>query len=278
MACYYHSGVEAVAACERCGKWLCKECAVAFEPPLCRDCVIQEAQATKRKMILSIILSIFLFIVGATSFSGTLGVGSIATGFIFLGIPYGWSFLNRITPSIFIWLPWLGWIIYFLFKVIASAMIGLFVFPIKLIGWITEIRRANLLLDGVSELNGETVKKRLSVQSIMSSIESMIDKLGKHKSEKIDKIGKVPKKEYEPTKSEASSKLTTYTQPCSYCGEINKAGFRFCNSCGRPSEKPKPVVIDRHLKSSSTSMRYCAFCGTGNNINAKFCKRCGKPK
>lgn len=45
---------------------------------------------------------------------------------------FGWKALDRIQPVYFLWLPIIGWIIYFIVKVIISYMIGLFVAPFKI--------------------------------------------------------------------------------------------------------------------------------------------------
>ena len=45
---------------------------------------------------------------------------------------FGWKALNSIQPAMFIWMSWLGWIIYFCVKFILSAIIGLFVAPFKI--------------------------------------------------------------------------------------------------------------------------------------------------
>ena len=49
---------------------------------------------------------------------------------------FGWKALNSIQPAMFIWMSWLGWIIYFCVKFILSAIIGLFVAPFKIGKWI----------------------------------------------------------------------------------------------------------------------------------------------
>lgn len=49
---------------------------------------------------------------------------------------FGWKALNNIQPAMFIWMSWLGWIIYFCVKFILSAIIGLFVAPFKIGKWI----------------------------------------------------------------------------------------------------------------------------------------------
>ncbi len=54
---------------------------------------------------------------------------SLGTAFVIACIPYGWRVLNRITPNIFVWMPFVGWLIYFGCKACLSAMIGMFVMP-----------------------------------------------------------------------------------------------------------------------------------------------------
>lgn len=43
---------------------------------------------------------------------------------------FGWKSLNKIQPSMFIWMPFIGWIIYFLIKFLLSTIVGLFVTPV----------------------------------------------------------------------------------------------------------------------------------------------------
>ena len=43
-------------------------------------------------------------------------------------MPFGWSGLNRITPTFFLFLPLVGWLFYFVFK----AILAIFVGPIEL--------------------------------------------------------------------------------------------------------------------------------------------------
>lgn len=41
----------------------------------------------------------------------------------------GWRVLQRIQPTMFLWMNWIGWIIYFFVKVCIAGFIGLFVGP-----------------------------------------------------------------------------------------------------------------------------------------------------
>ena len=44
----------------------------------------------------------------------------------------GWKALNRITPNVFLFLPIIGWVVYFVIKIFLSSVIGIFLLPIRL--------------------------------------------------------------------------------------------------------------------------------------------------
>ena len=44
---------------------------------------------------------------------------------------FGWKALNQIQPAMFLWMSWIGWIVYFLIKFVISYIIGLFIAPYK---------------------------------------------------------------------------------------------------------------------------------------------------
>jgi len=46
-------------------------------------------------------------------------------------VPFGWSALNMITPGIFLWMSWIGWVIYLILKIALSAVVGVFVLAYK---------------------------------------------------------------------------------------------------------------------------------------------------
>ncbi len=64
--------------------------------------------------------SIGLFVIGLL-----LG-GDFSTAAIIACVPYGWKVLNMITPAIFVWMPFIGWVIYIIVKVAAAAVVGVF--------------------------------------------------------------------------------------------------------------------------------------------------------
>lgn len=54
------------------------------------------------------------------------GLGAIA---IIACAVAGWQALNRIQPAMFLWMSWIGWLVYFLVKFVLSAVLGLFIAP-----------------------------------------------------------------------------------------------------------------------------------------------------
>lgn len=45
---------------------------------------------------------------------------------------FGWGALTRIQPAMFVWMPLMGWCIYFIVKFILSIIVGYFVAPYKI--------------------------------------------------------------------------------------------------------------------------------------------------
>ena len=104
----------------------------AFHPPTCMNCAREHVATVKSEMIKNIAISVVLMIVGIVLIKNPMGI-------LLAGIPYGWSALNKITPAFFLWMSWIGWLIYFAIKLIISYFIGLIALPIKLFQWISEI-------------------------------------------------------------------------------------------------------------------------------------------
>ncbi|MBQ6848485.1 MAG: hypothetical protein IJN76_00325 [Clostridia bacterium] len=132
MVCHKHSDREGIAQCNDCGRVLCTECANAFNPPLCVNCARERASTIKGELIKNIAISVVLMIIGIVVIESPMGI-------LLAGIPYGWSILNRITPSMFLWMSFAGWLIYYFVKLLLAYAIGLIALPIKLIKWITEL-------------------------------------------------------------------------------------------------------------------------------------------
>ena len=71
----------------------------------------------------------------------------LLTGYFFAGLPWGWSILTKITPSMFLFLSWGGWIFYFLLKFMIAILIGMFVTPYKIYKIFKELTDAKALVD-----------------------------------------------------------------------------------------------------------------------------------
>ena len=42
---------------------------------------------------------------------------------------FGWKALNKIQPTMFVWMSWVGWLVYFAIKFFLSVAIGFFIAP-----------------------------------------------------------------------------------------------------------------------------------------------------
>lgn len=127
-----------VNRCSKCGRQLTMEEDAAFHPPTCMSCARKHVSTIKTEMIKNIAISVVLMIVGIVVIKNPAGV-------LLAGIPYGWSFLNKITPAMFVWMSWIGWAVYFLVKLIIAYFVGLIALPIKLFQWISEIVKVKQL-------------------------------------------------------------------------------------------------------------------------------------
>ncbi|MGN0523061.1 MAG: hypothetical protein ACI4IG_02185 [Eubacterium sp.] len=155
MYCYYHQSEPSVAQCTDCGKFLCKSCASNYEIPLCTECATNRNMNLKNnavknlaELIIGIVGGFILAIIYVITQHG--GVGDFLAGCILLpvvvvaliSLPVGWKALNKITPSFFLWLPIVGWVIYFCIKGIISFFVGVIIFPIRTIKGFIQYNRA----------------------------------------------------------------------------------------------------------------------------------------
>lgn len=148
MKCANHPSMDAVGTCVDCGKGLCVDCTNAYSIPICQSCNAVRVKGEKGDLNKRIILTLVFFVLGfylmvnsAPSINiGTI-IGGIIIGYIFAGVPWGWQFLNKITPSLFLFLPLIGWVIYFLIKTLLSFAIGFIALPIKLFGMVKDAKR-----------------------------------------------------------------------------------------------------------------------------------------
>jgi hypothetical protein len=57
----------------------------------------------------------------------------IIVSYCISGIIAGWKTLSRITPAVFLFLPLLGWVIYFVSKFVLAFCVGLVMLPVRTI-------------------------------------------------------------------------------------------------------------------------------------------------
>lgn len=91
-----------------------------------------------------------LFILGFFATESTSFIKKIIFAYFVAGIPWGWSILTNITPSMFVFLPWIGWLIYFTVKLIIAMFIGMFVTPYKIIKGLSESKDLENYAKGTS--------------------------------------------------------------------------------------------------------------------------------
>lgn len=146
MKCYYHNGSDAVATCTDCGKSLCRSCAERYSPVLCPDCANERIQENKSNITTKLILSVVLFIGGIIAFiifNNGFNLEAFGAAYCFAALPWGWGALNRVTPDIFLIMPIIGWLVYFIIKAFLAIIIGWIVMPIKIIKSISELKSLN---------------------------------------------------------------------------------------------------------------------------------------
>lgn len=134
MKCYKHGERDATSQCLDCGRALCQECTNRYEQPICDNCNLKRIGNYKKVILRNSILTIIFFVFGFYYYRSMAQnvATSIIGGYIFAGIPWGWSFLSRITPEVFLFLPLIGWIFYFIIKLTLAIFVGLFVTPFKI--------------------------------------------------------------------------------------------------------------------------------------------------
>lgn len=147
MKCYYHPDRDAVGTCLDCGRGLCQECIDKYSAPICSDCNLKRLQNDKQGVYKEFIITAVLAVIGivlafAGEPHGLMDVLTVIWGTA--GIYPGWRALNKITPNIFLVLPLVGWLFYFIIKFIISVCIGWICLPIRLV---MNIRKLKWLKD-----------------------------------------------------------------------------------------------------------------------------------
>jgi hypothetical protein len=131
MKCYKHSN-DIVVQCHGCGKGLCESCSKRFSVILCEDCLLSNNEQSKRNILKQFSIMGIFYVLAFFEFLHQGFFQALFGAYFIACIPWGWSILNRITPNIFLFMSWMGWVLYFAIKAWISIMIGFAVAPFKI--------------------------------------------------------------------------------------------------------------------------------------------------
>ncbi len=143
MNCFNHSELTAVGFCQDCRKGLCSKCASKYTPPICSQCnSIRKSNVENtiyKELLVTFGFGIFVayfllnYLLSLASNAEFLGkiIIFIMLAYTFSGTIAGWKTLNEIKSSFFLFLPLIGWLIYFVFKFCLSSIFGLIMLPIR---------------------------------------------------------------------------------------------------------------------------------------------------
>lgn len=141
MNCYYHPETGIVATCQDCNKGLCKNCSDKFSIPICATCNGNRGAAEKTKIITELGWMIGIGAVSILFLSGSGPAKHIIKQqpllyvfyfYMFVAVVAGWNKLNKFTARYFLFLPLIGWVIYFIVKLYISAIVGFFIAPFRI--------------------------------------------------------------------------------------------------------------------------------------------------
>lgn len=157
MNCFNHPTQVAVAQCCDCSKGQCPNCAKLYSTPICKPCndrrIKNERSRIIKEMLFTYVIG-FLFtlffvkLLSSPTRTGSEGIQLNTVSYIIIfyisaGIIAGWQTLNRITPRMFLFLPLVGWLIYFSLKLFLSVYVGLVMLPIRTIRNIRRLLQLN---------------------------------------------------------------------------------------------------------------------------------------
>ncbi|TCK98060.1 hypothetical protein EDC19_0477 [Natranaerovirga hydrolytica] len=154
MKCYKHYDKDAVSQCVECSRALCLKCTSKHDEPLCNQCMIKLTKSNRvtliREMIRNIIIMVFIFF-RVFNYINHIEIevgmsGKIVVSLFVSAIPWGWTVLNKITSKYFLFLPLIGWLIYFAIKLVLSVYIGIFVMPFKIFQILKGIKKSNKII------------------------------------------------------------------------------------------------------------------------------------
>ena len=145
MNCYNHTDQPAVATCIDCGKGLCSECSNKYTILVCDSCNLNRLYIEKSSMLrrwgISIVIAILFTFFNSQScpwpknsllYLIAIPTMIISVFVVSMGIQYGWRLLNIITPRMFLFLPLVGWLIYFGVRLSIASFVGIIIAPMML--------------------------------------------------------------------------------------------------------------------------------------------------
>ncbi|MXV39113.1 hypothetical protein GO491_10570 [Flavobacteriaceae bacterium Ap0902] len=151
MNCFYHPTITSVASCVDCGKGLCQDCANRYNTPICITCNHRRIKSEKQSILKELIITLIaggvltIFYMFSTQETSDVEYSTLQNIFTFIIVFYsgasivaGWKTLTAITPNIFLFLPIIGWILFFMIKLFIASLIGWFMLPIR---WIRKTLR-----------------------------------------------------------------------------------------------------------------------------------------
>ncbi|MCL2403144.1 MAG: hypothetical protein FWC86_02765 [Coriobacteriia bacterium] len=107
-----------------------------------------KGQATKT-IVLAVIALVIGLVIGVMM-EAPLG-SVIIFGLWAACIPFGWKTLTKITPRMFLFLPLVGWFIYFALKFALACVVGIVAMPIFVIKAIADLATAKKFDDYISQ-------------------------------------------------------------------------------------------------------------------------------
>ena len=133
MNCRVHMEREATSFCKDCNAPMCPECNSTFGS-MCMNCVEKLCKNGKQEIIITLGISLLCLAIGiwheidkVKSGMSTDIVQVFFSCFFFFFLPFGWKAVGKIADSLllaFARTGILGWIIFFVLKLLASLLIG----------------------------------------------------------------------------------------------------------------------------------------------------------
>lgn len=158
MNCFNHHELNAVAQCQDCNKGLCNDCAKQYSICICSTCNSARGGSEKNRIMKELFwtfgLGLGLTFMVSKGLMGQMPFenNSIQTTlmifmmfYMYSGLVAGWYTLNRITPQVFLFLPLIGWVIYFVVKMMIAIWVGLVMLPIRTFRNIRRLRQISAI-------------------------------------------------------------------------------------------------------------------------------------